>query len=179
MAVTPGQTWRRRWATSWSGASRERGPGSRRPSPILQAGVHSDSERDDPLQVVGKITGEQLVLHWLRQPMQEGVHQRPPLPAAVRRQGLEVDGEIRHGVLPLAEAQQLPTSLQADGRAVEHPLHLSHKLPQGPQARQVGAPHGGGPVPRLAGQLGDDVGHPSDVSGERLGLEVENQLALS
>ena len=178
MDLIPGQMWWWRWTTSWSGASRGRGPGSRRPSQILQAGVHSDGECDDPLHVVGEFTGEQLVLHWLCQPVQEGIHQGPPLPAAVRRQGLEIDGEIRHGVMPLAETQQLPASLQAGVRVVEHPLHLSHKLPRGAQARQVGAPHGGGPVLRPAGQLGDEVGHPRDVSGERLGLEAENQLAL-
>ena len=64
------------------------------------------------------------------------------------------------------------------GRAVKHSLHLRHELSGRTQARQVGAPCRGGPALRPLGQLGNEVGNPSDVSGERLGLEVEDELTL-
>ena len=89
--------------------------------------------------------------------MEKGVHQGPSPPAAVSGQHLEIDSEIQHGVLALAETQQLSTGLQAGGRAVEHSLHLRHELPRRPQARSVGVPCRRPPASRSPGQLGDDV----------------------
>ena len=66
----------------------------------------------------------------------------------------------------------LSASRPADER-FEHELHLRHELPGSLQTRQVRVPRLRPPLPRLPAQLGDDV---SDVVGERLRLEVKDQL---
>ena len=119
------------------------------------------------------------MLDGLRQALEESVHQRPPLPAAVGRQGLEVDRIIRDGLLTLAEMQQIAPGLQAGSGAVEYPLHLRHELPRSSQARPTRVPHRRSPASRSPGQLGDDVRDACSVGREGLGLKLEDQLALS
>ena len=69
----------------------------------IVAMIHSRSSGRSPVK--------ELVLHWLRQPVEEGVHQGPSLPAAVRGKRLKVDGEVGDGVVALTETQQLSSSL--------------------------------------------------------------------
>ena len=79
----------------------------------VEASVDADGYSDDPLQVVGQVPRQELVLHRLSQPVEEGIHQGPSLPAAVRCQRLEVYGVVSNSVVPLAETQQLSTGLAA------------------------------------------------------------------
>ena len=101
--------------------------------------------------------------------MQEGVNEHPSLPAAVRHQRLKLYGVVGDGVVALAQTQRL---------SVEHALHLEHELPRRPQARQVGDPRRCSPSLRPPGQMSNDVSDSGDIGGERLGLEVEDQLTL-
>ena len=137
------------------------------PSLVLQARVDANCHGDDALKVVRQVHasgGSSFMVS--ASPCRKA---SPPAPVPSQplsvRQHLEVDSVVRDAV-----SWALGVDAAAPGRP---PDRLAHETPpmsvgMAGSAIHVAVPH----LFARPGQLGDDVDHPGDVGGERLGLEV-------
>ena len=120
--------------------------------------------------------GEQLIFDSLQQTVEKSVDEGSPLPAAVSRHGLELNGVVGDGVAPLSQPQYLPTRIMSGRGPIEDSSCIN--LLEGLDTGEISTPSGSSPLLGFASQLGDDVRHPGCVCGKRTGLDAENELTL-